>query len=553
MYIKIFLCIHVLTRPEHTISISKMNISFMENPNLLYKDCAIDNNACLSIQKGELIPGVLLLNGNRTYGKNETGKRALYKCIPDNRNLPHFLIPYELKLGFSKDIKNKYIVFAYEHCNDKHPRGIITHTIGDVNIVSAYYEYRLYCRSVHDSICEFTNRVRELTKDRELIYATVRSNPKFQIESQLDVPVYSIDPKGCTDIDDAFSIQPLIGEPGYKISIYIANVYVWIETLDLWSYITDRISTIYLPDTKITMLPTILSENLCSLLKHKSRIALCMDVFVDINGEVLREPEFKNVEISLHSNFAYEESRLLSNPNCMLFMDITRKMCENAIPRDTHELVEFWMIYMNTKCGEQLAQKKNGIFRTATIVENSTSELKHIIHNWNDVNCLYTTHSDEKEISHQILKVNAYVHITSPIRRLVDLLNQTIFINEMGMANISSHAIEFVENWKQKMEYINCKTKSIRKTQNECQIVTVPVGKTYDGIVFGKTALDCDIYRYSIYIENLKMFGKVKSKLNLDNYTKTAFNLYYFRDESKNKLKFQIVDTITQIKQKIES
>jgi len=140
--------------------------------NLLYKDCEIDNNACLSIQKGELIPGVLLLNGNRTYGKNETGKRALYKCIPDNRNLPHFLIPYELKLGFSKDIKNKYIVFAYEHCNDKHPRGIITHTIGDVNIVSAYYEYRLYCRSVHDSICEFTNRVRELTKDRELIYAT---------------------------------------------------------------------------------------------------------------------------------------------------------------------------------------------------------------------------------------------------------------------------------------------------------------------------------------------------------------------------------------------
>jgi hypothetical protein len=120
----------------------------------------------------------------------------------------------------------------------------------------------------------------------------------------------------------------------------------------------------------------------------------------------------------------------------------------------------------------------------------------------------------------------------------------------MGMANISSDAIEFVENWKQKMEYINCRTKSIRKTQNECQIMTVPVGKTYNGIVFGKTALDCDIYKYSIYIENLKMFGKVKSKLNLDNYTKTAFNLYYFRDESNNKLKFQIVDTITQIKQK---
>jgi exoribonuclease R len=498
------------------------------------------------IRAGELIPGVLILNGNRTYGKNETGKRALYKCIPDNRELPPFLVPYELKLGFSKDIKNKYVVIKYDQWDDKHPRGTITETIGDVNLMSAYYEYRLYCRNIHDSISEFTSKVRELTKDREGVHTAIRSDPRFHIESRLDVPVYSIDPEGCTDIDDAFSIQPLTGEPGYKISIYIANVYVWIETLGLWDCILNRVSTIYLPDKRRTMLPTILSENLCSLLKHQSRFAFCMDVFVNPDGIVLREPEFSNVEISLHSNFAYEEPRLLSNPNCKAFMDITRKM--DPTIGDTHELIEHWMIYMNSRCGERLALLKDGIFRTATINENSTNKFKKIIRNWNDVNCKYSIYSDGADISHQVLNISAYVHITSPIRRLVDLLNQTMFIHCMGICEISPAAERFTENWKQKIKYINDKTKSIRKTQSECELMTLSADtfkREHSGVVFGKKLLDNDIYQYSIYVENLKTFGKIKTNIDLPDYSEAKFKLYYFGDEydSKRKLKFLISGT----------
>lgn len=497
------------------------------------------------IRAGELIAGVLILNGNRTYGKNETGKRSLYKFIPEDRDLPPFLVPYDLKLGFSKDIKNKYVVIKYDQWDDKHPRGVIYETIGDVNVMTAYYEYRLYCRNVHDSIAEFTGKVRELTNDRKTIYESIKSNPRFRIESRLDVPVYSIDPEGCTDIDDAFSIQPLSGEPGYQISIYIANVYVWIETLGMWDYIANRVSTIYLPDKKRTMLPTILSENLCSLLKHQSRFAFCMDVFVDVNGVVLREPEYKNVEISLHSNFAYDEPRLLSNPNCKLFMDITKKMDENI--SDTHELIEFWMIYMNSRCGERLAGAKDGIFRTATITDNSTNKLRQIIRNWNDVNCKYSTYSDG-DISHQVLKIDSYVHITSPIRRLVDLLNQTIFIKQIGMSEVGQSAAEFVEKWKQKLQTINTKTKSIRKTQNECELMTLP-SETFDrehnGVVFEKTLRDNGIYKYSVYVENLKMFGKVKTHIELPEYSNVKLKLYYFGDEydSKRKLKFHIGGT----------
>ena len=48
------------------------------------------------------IPGVLVLG--RTYGKTKNGT-FLYKCIPDDRRLPIFLIPHKIKLGFNK--KNK--------------------------------------------------------------------------------------------------------------------------------------------------------------------------------------------------------------------------------------------------------------------------------------------------------------------------------------------------------------------------------------------------------------------------------------------------------------
>lgn len=524
-------------------SIPKLNALSVETHKLFSNDI-VDRMGDLIysyIRAGELIPGVLLLNGNRTYGKNETGKRVLYKCIPDNRDLPAFLIPYDLKLGFSKDIKNKYVVFTYDQWNDNHPRGIITETLGDVNLPSAYYEYRLYCRNVHDSISEFTTKVRELTRDRDQIYANIRSNPKFNIQSRLDVPVYSIDPVGCTDIDDAFSIQPLVGEPGYKISIYIANVFVWMETLGLWEFHTDRVSTIYLPDKKRTMLPAILSENLCSLLKHQSRFAFCMDVFVNPDGTLLREPEYSNVEISLHSNFAYEEPRLLSNTNCQLFMDITRKM--DASVGDTHDLVEFWMIYMNSRSGERLACVKDGIFRTATINENSTSHLKRIIRNWNDVSCQYSLCSD---VGHQVLQVAAYTQITSPIRRLVDLLNQTIAIQHMGVAEVSQSAREFIGRWKLKIGTINRNAKSIRKTQNECELLTADTAVEYTGVVFARKQLANDIYKYSVYVENLKLFGTVKTCMDLPEYSRVQLKLYYFGDEydSKRKLKYLIRGTI---------
>ena len=62
----------------------------------------------------------------------ESKRQLLYKCIPDDKRIPIFLVPYKIKPGFNKK-KNKYVVFEFKEWTDKHPRGVLGQTIGDVD------------------------------------------------------------------------------------------------------------------------------------------------------------------------------------------------------------------------------------------------------------------------------------------------------------------------------------------------------------------------------------------------------------------------------------
>ena len=106
-----------------------------------------------SVRSMPSIPGILVLKGNKTYGKYKD--KFLYKCIPDDRRFPEFVTPYNVKLGFSKNTDNKYIVFKYNNWDNKHPQGTIVSVLGDVDILSNFYEYQLYCKSLYASIQEF--------------------------------------------------------------------------------------------------------------------------------------------------------------------------------------------------------------------------------------------------------------------------------------------------------------------------------------------------------------------------------------------------------------
>jgi len=60
------------------------------------------------IRENQSIPGVLILHGNQTFGRS-TNNRVLYKCIPHDKTLPIFLVPYDIKIGFQKSQGGRWI------------------------------------------------------------------------------------------------------------------------------------------------------------------------------------------------------------------------------------------------------------------------------------------------------------------------------------------------------------------------------------------------------------------------------------------------------------
>ena len=414
------------------------------------------------IRNKKEIPGILVLENNKTFGRTPNKKRLYYKCIPNDKQLPVFLVPYEIQLGFSKIQQNKFVTFRFDSWEDKHPHGVLVQTIGTVDNLECFYEYQLYCRDLHVSITPFIKKTREKIEkfgEQDLTnriiehYCNGYENPDFMNDRRKTHNVLSMAPEGCVDIDDAISIHPT--ENGFEISVYIANVVFWLETFQLWEHFTERISTIYMPDKRRPMLPILLSENLCSLQKEKERFSFTMVVQIDNEGNI-QNTKIINTFIVVKENYAYEEPKLLKNRDYQLLLDITQKMDPNT--KDSHDVVAFWMILMNTHCGELMQKNKRGIFRSSRFLrvpsknmntQAYSNETSRFLNMWNNVAGEYSLYKEGEELKHVCLNKETYVHITSPIRRIVDTINQFILLKDLNLIQkISNEGEQFIEKTK---------------------------------------------------------------------------------------------------------
>ena len=171
-------------------------------------------------------------------------------------------------------------VFEFKNWDSKHPRGSIVQTIGDVNQLDNFYEYQLYCKSLYASIQNFNKATMRILKKKTEIEFIDQIRRNYKVEDRCQWDIISIDPATSKDFDDAFGIREL-GDNKMCLSIYISNVSFWMDTLNLWCSFSQRIATIYLPDRKRPMLPTILSDALCSLQEGRIRFAFTLDIIVD--------------------------------------------------------------------------------------------------------------------------------------------------------------------------------------------------------------------------------------------------------------------------------
>lgn len=525
-----------------------------------------------SIRNGNVIPGVLILEGNKTYGRQKvhsgktitkkTQPKLLYKCVPDDMRLPSFLIPYEMKhVGFSKAFTNLYVAFTFGAWEDKHPIGTLNQVIGPVDELSNFYEYQLYCKSLNASIQKFqrdTSKAIEKGHHSDFLENIQTNYPS--IEDRTTWTIFTIDPAKSLDFDDGFSIVDK-GNGIQQLSIYISNVTIWMDSLKLWNFFSQRISTIYLPDKKRPMLPTILSDCLCSLQEKVSRIAFVMDLFIQDNEFI--DIQFHNCLIKVSKNYTYEEPELLGNIHYIKLFETVRLLSKkfkyiNNV-KTSHDVVCYLMILMNYHCAKRLMTEKTGIFRSTIIkkdfsVPDSVPEdVSKFIKIWNSVSGQYIDGSklyDEADAKHEMLDIDAYIHITSPIRRLVDLLNMIKFQQITGMIHLSEECSLFYDKWLNELEYINITMRAIRKVQCDCSLLDLcsnspqVMEKEYDGYLFDKIERNDFLYQYIVFLPELKLSSRITLRDNFENFTSKKFKLYLFHSEEnfKRKIRLQVLE-----------
>ena len=191
--------------------------------------------------------------------------------------------------------------------------------------------------------------------------------------NQSEWHIFTIDPPKSQDFDDGFSLQNL--DNGLQqLSIYISNVTVWLDVLNLWDSFSRRISTIYLPDKKRPMLPSILSDCLCSLQQNVTRIAFVLDFFIKENNIV--DIQYSNAFIKVTKNYCYEEQCLLDNNNYNNLLQLTKRLSKknkyiNNV-KTSHDVVSYLMILMNYHCANEMIKHKSGIFRSTIIKKEVT-------------------------------------------------------------------------------------------------------------------------------------------------------------------------------------
>ena len=531
------------------------------------------------LRNADLIPGVLLLENNKTYGygSHSNNRKHLYKCVPDNPRYPVFLVPYEISVGFSKKFVNKYVTFRFKEWNadQQHPVGVLVETMGDVTHLPAFCEYRVCCRELRYPMSYFTKQVKTQIQEKRTCIESIIKNADYQINDRTNANrkeyIIAIDPEGSRDYDDAFSAVSL-DDGGYYVSVHIANVFLWLESMELWNLMTDACATVYLPDKRRHMLPAMLSNDLCILnSRDEKRLAFTMNLRLNNAGDI-QNYNFENTAIHVAKNYVYESAECLVDPAYRLLYKLA-KMRDDAV-LNSHDVVAHWMIEMNRLCGHEMAKRGVGVFRkttqsnqhmqanqqTQSIPVDIHPNTRRVLQSFQQGSFAEYTTIQKKDniVKHDLMNLTNYAHITSPIRRLVDILNQMWFIWELGLVKkekCSQMSHEFLEKHVRRLETINAQMRAIKKTQQECEllykITENPDIQTlkHRGIILDiqinnrKNEKDKKENQITAYLEALNIMITVGINPDvcgdIEVYSYREFQVYVFEDEYKIRQKLR--------------
>ncbi|CAB3364764.1 Hypothetical predicted protein [Cloeon dipterum] len=223
--------------------------------------------------------------------------------VPAERKIPKIRI----ETRQSDVLANQRIIVAIDSWSrySRYPKGHFVRALGEIGDKDTENEVLLLEHDIPHT--KFSDAV--LACLPKMPWAITKEDEDCRVDLR-NVCICSVDPPGCTDIDDALHCFQL-PNGNYEVGVHIADVSHFIRPgTALDKEASRRGTTVYLTDKRLDMVPELLSSNLCSLRGQEERLSFSCIWELTPDAQILSTKFHKSIICSKKA-MTYEEAQLI--------------------------------------------------------------------------------------------------------------------------------------------------------------------------------------------------------------------------------------------------
>ena len=253
--------------------------------------------------------------------------------IPNNKNFPLRHIPILNGKDELPNFQNRICVMHLENPDAPLLGGNITEVYGmagnpmhEIEAVAKYYNAIINwdAPGLREEIESLPTEVDVSTLDL-ITEAEADISQKGKTVDLRHLPIETIDPENCLDMDDA--VYATFDEEG-NIVLYsaIANItkYIPLDSLMFEEY-SSHAFTLYTPNMAYGITPEKLATGICCLSENEDRLALVAKVIIDRNSGKVKSFKFYDSIVRSRKKYAYSETQQILDENKDISIDDLRQ------------------------------------------------------------------------------------------------------------------------------------------------------------------------------------------------------------------------------------
>jgi exoribonuclease R len=522
------------------------------------------NSRCNLLERNihPILAGTVHLTSKIRYGLTSR-KIPIYLFVPYRKDYPPFIT------GCSEaDItKNRVGLCAFQDWgqNSQFPRANLLSILGISGNNYAEIEALLWTYCNFNSLKE-RNTVNKQLPDELIKELNIKKENAVLFDDTREVIdcdyTFNIDPDNCKDIDDVLSIK-IIDKNTTQLWVTISDVAEIIEKSTEIDQSAMKIGQTYYSvkgNSIQPMLPREISESICSLHENATHIGVSIS-FIIQNDKIIEDScKWSCTRFANNKSYTYDEFQSLwetkENDIANRIMHIASILSGKNIT-DTHDCIAAYMLFYNRNAALLLREKQlGGILRRHNEAKQELlNKCKQIgkITNTNLEMLAYESAEycaiNDTNTTHYGLGMEEYCHITSPIRRYADLINQRVLKNIIKKYNNANTNINENENENEE----NIKIKPLSSKWNDLIYLlntSAKAAKKYqkDSLFISEAGLNGEIKKENAIVVNIEIYNdnniyKAKISAYIDKWKKVV-SFHYLYNPEKNT--FQNMDNSIQ-------